>query len=756
MDQMVHAVQGWLNDTYENNSNFTPVAEDGITGWGTIRGLITALQIEIGVSAPNGSFGPQTFSLCPTISELSTNINLVKIVQGALFCKGYNPTGFTGTYGNGTKAAIESFQSDAGFENPDGVTTPLFMKALLTMDAFVNLGDSELRTIQQNLNRKYGIVFGPDIGLVPCDGLRSRTLAKALIYGVQVEEGIPVPNGTFGPQTLSLLPTLSEGSTKADFIKLLRYGLFLNNFYPYYFTGVFDAALKGIVKNFQSFVKLTADGIAGKQTLASLFISYGDKNRAGTACDCVTTITPARAQTLFSSGYRIIGRYIVGDWKKIKPGELETIFNAGLKVFPIYQSSGSSVNYFTAYQGARDAVAAKNAASSYGFKTNAIIYFAVDFDCSDGQVTSNILPYFRALSNTMVSGGAKYKIGIYGPRNVCTRVSNEGLAVTSFVSDMSSGFSGNMGYPLPSNWAFDQITTISVGSGDGLIEIDKNIASGRDPAVNEVDTGYEPPLSKEMQNEVFISHLQDIHQLAMDYTNNDIYMANQKTLHYLRHVNYDGLLWDTVAGNTDDNFINHVKTTMNNPPLETFYDPETGIEIDIPHWAATANSYTYLLDDVVWAELSGAIGDLITCAGDSVKAYNNGLYPSVYLAAKALINSEVGISTFSNSDLLSDIDAYLVSVMMNSNYSRKLPEIFKTYYTDINHYKNRFANFTLRYGHLNQLEENAYYLLTTEIPLAYANVRDLIFKPAFNVVNYSNSQAAEIAQAYREIIESKI
>lgn len=45
---------------------------------------------------------------------------------------------------------------------------------------------------------------------------------------------------------------------------------------------------------------------------------------------------------------------------------------------------------------------------------------------------------------------------------------------------MSTGFSGNLGYPLPQNWAFDQISTIWVGSGDGLIQIDNNIASNLD------------------------------------------------------------------------------------------------------------------------------------------------------------------------------------------------------------------------------------------------------------------------------------
>lgn len=93
-------------------------------------------------------------------------------------------------------------------------------------------------------------------------------------------------------------------------------------------------------------------------------------------------------------------------------------------------------------------------------------------------------------------------MGVYGPRNVCIQVSNQGLASTSFVSGMSTGFSGNLGYPLPSNWAFDQISTITVGSVDGKIEIDNNIKSDRDNGVSEVivDNSFVKQLLNKAQN----------------------------------------------------------------------------------------------------------------------------------------------------------------------------------------------------------------------------------------------------------------
>ena len=40
---------------------------------------------------------------------------------------------------------------------------------------------------------------------------------------------------------------------------------------------------------------------------------------------------------------------------------------------------------------------------------------------------------------------------------------------------MSTGFSGNLGYPLPNDWEIDQISTKTIGYDDGMIEIDNNI-----------------------------------------------------------------------------------------------------------------------------------------------------------------------------------------------------------------------------------------------------------------------------------------
>ena len=79
-------------------------------------------------------------------------------------------------------------------------------------------------------------------------------------------------------------------------------------------------------------------------------------------------------------------------------------------------------------------------------------------DIYDYQIDSNIIPYFKGINETIDS---RYSVGIYASRNVCTRVANVGYSISSFVSDMSTGFSGNLGSQF-------QITGITINSMKSL------------------------------------------------------------------------------------------------------------------------------------------------------------------------------------------------------------------------------------------------------------------------------------------------
>lgn len=518
-DPMVYLTQRWLNQEYGDVPGFGSVPENGKTGWDTIYGLTRALQIELGITSLANNFGPTTARLYgqnPLHRQDGVTNRQFAILQGALWCKGYSPgyylrenadgtVSFDEIFNENVEKAVIQLKKDAGFINPDGVVTVNVMKALMSMDAFKLLssygGDVKVREMQQKLNRKYEAYTG----LTPCDGVYGRNTNKAIVYALQAEEGLPtsVANGNFGNTTKKCCPQIpyARNSSAAKnysgayytqskisaMTELVQFALYVNGFGDGVTDGVFDAGTQQAIRAFQKKYAIPQTGIADKTTWLSLFISCGDTDRSAKAADCATILTAAKAKSLYDNGYRYIGRYLTGTYnggisKAITREEAQIIFDAGLNFFPIYQTSARSNAYFTEAQGTADAKAAIEAASKLGVPKNTIIYFAVDFDCMDYQITSNIIPYFRKVHESMSK--SIYRTGIYGTRNACTRVSNMGYACSSFVGDMSTGFSGNLGFSMPNNWAFDQFKTISIGSGAGYLEIDKDGFSGRDHGVS--------------------------------------------------------------------------------------------------------------------------------------------------------------------------------------------------------------------------------------------------------------------------------
>lgn len=520
-DAMVYLTQRWLNQEYGNVPGFGYVTEDGRTGWDTVYGLTRALQVELGITDLADNFGPTTERLySQNLLRRQDGVTNRKfaILQGALWCKGYNPgynlsetedgtVVFNGVFDADVEKAIIELKEDAGLINPDGVVTVNIMKALMSMDSFKLLssygGTEAVREMQQKLNRKYEAYTG----ITPCDGVYGRNTNRALIYALQAEEGMPtdVANANFGVTTRLCCPEIPyarnsssarryPGTSSGSYYsaaqitaiaELLQFALLVNGHSAGAIDGEYGDATRQALYDFQEDMKITPTGYADKTTWLSLFISCGDTSRSALAADCATQLTAAKAKTLYDNGYRYIGRYLTGNNKKITRSEAQIIFDAGLKFFPIYQSSANYLEYFTPQQGADDAQKAKKAATELGLPENTIIYFAVDFDCLDYQITNNVIPYFERVHSEMADSG--YRVGIYGTRNACMRVSNLGYAYSSFVGDMSTGFSGNLGFKMPSNWAFDQFVTTTIGSGNGEIEIDKDGYSGYDPAVSRLN-----------------------------------------------------------------------------------------------------------------------------------------------------------------------------------------------------------------------------------------------------------------------------
>lgn len=497
-DQLVLDTQQWLNSTYGDVDGFGSVPENGLTGWDTIYGLTRGLQHELGITDLVDNFGPTTAKL---FDEIADDIvpgysgNITYIIQGGFWCKGIDPAAFDGKFTSDTASAVTTMKEYAGLSDTSGTLDSQFMAALLNMSAFtlVANGYEKIRTMQQQLNHDY-LAY---TGILPCDGVYQRDTNTALIYALQAEEGLDTDtaSGTYGPMTQELTPTVSTGDDN-NFVRILQWGLYVNN---QAYTGAFDGSytldVSSSVATFESDMALpeTSGVSAGLDVFMSLLTSAGNPDRDAVACDTSHQIDANEAAALNSAGYKYVGRYLTGTAgtgssevdKNLTTSEISILTNAGLKIFPIYQDGASDdEDYFTQTKGSSDGRKAGLAAMQLGFPDDTIIYFAVDVDIQDGDIAGTVEPYFTGVASGINSFG--FKVGIYATRNVANTIITDGLADKAFVSDMSTGFSGNLGFPMPSEWSFDQFNEVAFDD----FYIDKVASnSSRSTAVDDFSAG---------------------------------------------------------------------------------------------------------------------------------------------------------------------------------------------------------------------------------------------------------------------------
>ena len=547
MSQEVLEAQQWLNSTYGSDSGYKHVDETGYPGTATSQALVSALQIELNLSSVTGTFGSLTLAACdkePLYIGISGN--KVKILQYGLYCKGYDANATDGTFSADTQNALVEIQQDAGLTGSQlsNKADGLCMKAVLGVDEYkqVSRGDSKIRVMQQSLNHNYLSYTG----LCPCDGVYSRGTVTALIYAIQAEEHLPlgVANGSFGPKTKTCCPDIPYAQNQTDysnnvysstsivqFTKLAQFAMYCIGHNPYSalqtdnskydpgdFNGQFNDLTKQALHKFQTDVALTVRDEIGIDEWMSLIVSTGNPDRPSNVCDCATRLDYETATEIYNKGYRFIGRYLTGDIvdkihnvrvaKNLLRSEMSYIFDASLRLFVIFQDARQFYvenpnqdlsDYFTEARGYADAEKAFSSAKTLGVPRDEIIYFAVDYDFMESQVNSSVIPYFKGVHDYANAANNIFKVGIYSSRNTCTLVKNAGYTVSSFVSDLSTKYSGNMGYALPEDWAFDQIAEYKPGVYVS-IDIDTDATSGRYSGFAGFESTYDDKLDKISQN----------------------------------------------------------------------------------------------------------------------------------------------------------------------------------------------------------------------------------------------------------------
>lgn len=224
--------------------------------------------------------------------------------------------------------------------------------------------------------------------------------------------------------------------------------------------------------------------------------------------------------------------------------------------------------------------------------------------------------------------------------------------------------------------------------------------------------------------------------------------ANHLVCQYLRAKNYNGLLWGMIAGPLDSDFIKLVDVQI--PYMYELYDPKNKMALDVPHFASSLDSTLYFFGstDGYKADFAGWAGDLITVTGDAVSEGN----ASVYDAAMALIGNTMR-GSFTLVDLLADADAFNIGYILE-RMVRPINDLVKDYYQNL--YKNRFSLFfDNRFaGDSNKVVTDCMEFLTSKETIV-APMRE-IFINHFNVSDFSDEQAADVARAFKDTLLKKV
>ncbi|MCE0459159.1 DUF1906 domain-containing protein [Curtobacterium flaccumfaciens] len=498
-DSGVLAVQRWLNTTFGHLHGWVHVDEDGLTGSGTVLGIVQATQSLLGISPVVATLGPTTRRKLEQHGDVGAETGAdaatwCRLVQAGLVCKGAATVTLTGEYDAATVSAVQALRSDLGAEPGALPLSAHLFGALLTVDAvrLASGGSRAVRAVQQYLNRTYAEASGGAYGST--SGLVDTSTYSAAIRAVQVAVGVTV-DGAWGPGTAAALraagPSVVGVGATGAWVLLVKALLVLNG-ERVVFSSAYSAADAAVVRafqQFQAFPPAEQTGTCDAGTWAALAASTGDPDRATTGADTAVRLDDARAAAVRASGATGVGRYLTNHQqsgaldKALTPDELRVMASAGLGLWPIFEEGGFTASWFTEEQGVRDAHRAHDAARQLGIPKQTTVYFAADFDASAAQDESLVVPYFRGVAAGLRDRGNLYKAGVYGSRATCTAVSSAGLAHFSFVAGMSPAWAGNQLEPLPGNWSLNQIQNRTVGSGNGSTEIDAVVDSGRDPGV---------------------------------------------------------------------------------------------------------------------------------------------------------------------------------------------------------------------------------------------------------------------------------
>lgn len=733
-DAQVQAVQRWLNNTYGSKTGWVPLVEDGLTGWNTIYGLRRGLQAELNISPLAQGFGPATrAAFVSQIGQIGSasilSRNIWKILSGSFWCKGY--TGIYGVYvlePNGPDPdalsdyydnenawfgllapSLTSMRGDLGLSTVNPYVDVKLMASLLAMDAFqkIHRGTNEVREVQQWLNGTY--LHRADSSIVPCDGVYSRQIQSALIYAIQYEVGIPdgTANGAFGnlaKQRLLAQGQIGVGNVDGAkrFVRLFQAAMRFNSL-DAPFDGAFSTGMESTISDYQAFMEIPESGNGDYPTWCNLLVSCGDTAQPTTGFDTSTRLLGGLAAGAVARGYTHVGRYTMSaastSTKWITAPELDALRDAGLRLFPIQQFSNDSAEAISGTDGQQgqtkgfsQGVMTLERCRMLGFPDDAIVYFAIDFDPQGPVIDGPVVDFFTGIHRALNSIPDGLRPGVYGTRNVCTRVIEEGKAVVVFVSGMSSGFSGNMGFPMPQEWYYNQIIEVDdeplggVPTGVDHVKVSRraesiNLAHVVSPPLevdgSQTSTGFDAVFEWVVRGEIACEQAlfgasTPLNPAVFDF-------VPYYVLHHLRKPEYwdggNGLMWKAYTP-MDMHSQGDVLTQQ---ALNGLDPTKPTSNRDFAHWAATTLGYLTWgmptdFDAYGFGDFGGWALDLLQAWGARIKTA-----PSSDL--ETWMRANLGVTTagrFGPKDLVADADGWLIAQGLSILPSRRLSSALRT------------------------------------------------------------------------------
>lgn len=146
--------------------------------------------------------------------------------------------------------------------------------------------------------------------------------------------------------------------------------------------------------------------------------------------------------------------------KRLEPTEAQALSNAGFQIMVVFQTSQNQASDFSEAQGyAAGKSAFEWAKNTIGQPQGSAIYFAVDYNASESDLQSAIIPYFQGVKQAFLDlgeGEMYYKIGAYGSGLVVNTIMNEGISSFRWLS-MSTGFYGTQQALEDGNYELHQL-----------------------------------------------------------------------------------------------------------------------------------------------------------------------------------------------------------------------------------------------------------------------------------------------------------